>query len=117
MTLTLHTLPISIYNPFAAAWRALCAAVTQQSQSPANPMPTVEILGKGATLTLRRPAGYRIECLEGCVWVTLDDDTRDIFISAGQSYWPDRNAQALVHALEDSRVTIVHGAQSGLCQG
>ena len=104
MILTLNTLPISIFNPFAAAWRALCGAVAHQKRTQSAPMSSVEILGKGATLALLRPVGYRIDCLEGCVWVTLDGDKRDIVLSAGQSYWPDRHAQALVHALEESRV-------------
>lgn len=106
MILTLNPLPISSYNPFAAAWRALCAAVMHQGNTSTNPMHTVGILDKGETLALQSPVGYSIECMEGCVWVTLDGDTRDVVICSGQTYWPDRNSRALVHALDKSQVSV-----------
>jgi hypothetical protein len=106
MILTLNSLTTTAYHPFDAAWRVVRSVLSRQRKLPTQPIPTVEIIGKGVTLTLQRPAGYRITCLEGCVWITVDDDTRDFVISAGRSFCPARNARVLVHALEASRVTI-----------
>jgi hypothetical protein len=58
---------------------------------------------------LRVPAalGQRIECLEGCVWVTMDHDRRDVIIEAGQFFTADRRQRVLVHALAPSRVRLI----------
>jgi len=58
---------------------------------------------------LRVPAalGQRIECLEGCVWVTMDHDGRDVIIEAGQCFTADRRWRVLVHALAPSRVRLI----------
>ena len=106
MILTLNPTGARAANPLIAAWQVLRAVVVHRSKTIVNPMPTSEVLGKGDTLALEQPAGRCVECLEGCVWVTLDGDGRDVVISAGQCFWPDRNARALVHALEASRIGV-----------
>lgn len=63
--------------------------------------------------TLRLPAarGQRIECLEGCVWITIDHDRRDLVVAAGQAFTADRHERVLVHALQPSCVRLVSPAR------
>ena len=106
MILTQNPLPINTSNPFIAAWQALCAVAMHREKALTSPVPTEKVLGKGDTLALEQPVGRCVECLQGCVWVTLDGDRRDVVISAGQSFWPDRNARALVYAVKASRIAV-----------
>ena len=106
MILSLNTRRINTSNPITAAWQVLCAVVMQRDKTLTRSVSSVEILGKGETLALEQPVGRCVECLQGCVWVTLDGDRRDVVISAGQSFWPDRNSRALVYALEASRIAV-----------
>ena len=48
----------------------------------------------------------RIECVEGCVWITLDHDERDIVLERGESFLADDCARALVYAFEPARLAL-----------
>ena len=67
---------------------------------------TVQELAKNGTITVLQPQGTVMECLEGCVWITLDGDVRDVVLEAGHSFRPDHNKRTLIHALESSRVRV-----------
>lgn len=53
----------------------------------------------GQPLRLRKGFGRRIVVLEGNVWVTQDDDPRDIVLRAGEDFIVDRPAATVVSAL------------------
>ena len=48
-------------------------------------------------------AGVQLRCLEGALWLTLDHDTRDVILEAGQTYIGTEHRRALVYALGDAR--------------
>jgi len=52
----------------------------------------------------------RIVCETGTVWITIDNDPRDIVLSPGQSFLVDRRAGVLVYALEDACVRVIERA-------
>lgn len=63
-------------------------------------------LSKRSILTLPDAAGVGIECRSGSVWLTLDDDPRDIVLSAGERFTGGEHRRALVSALEPSCIAV-----------
>jgi hypothetical protein len=59
-----------------------------------------------AIFTVPDSDGIAIECERGSVWVTLDDDPRDIVLAAGERFTSTSHRRALVSALESSRIAI-----------
>ena len=57
-------------------------------------------------LRLRAPAGTRIECIDGGLWITASGDARDIFVAAGESQAVPAGV-LVVEALRPSRVRVV----------
>ena len=56
-------------------------------------------------LRLKGALGRRVAVLEGDVWVTLDNDPRDIVLRAGEDFVIDRPAGAVISALGgDARI-------------
>jgi hypothetical protein len=55
-----------------------------------NHPPTV--MKKNALLSIARPLGCRIDCLEGTLWITQDGDPHDTLLSAGTPYRPQPTA-------------------------
>lgn len=51
-------------------------------------------------------AGQRIHCQSGIVWITLDHDTRDVVLEAGESFSTPEHRRALVYALAPARLLI-----------
>lgn len=49
---------------------------------------------------------HRIECVAGCVWITLDHDERDIVLERGDSFVATESARALVYAFEPARLLL-----------
>ncbi len=48
----------------------------------------------------------RIVCETGSLWLTLDDDSRDIVLAPGESFVVDRPAGVLLYALKDALVRV-----------
>ncbi|RZL87220.1 MAG: DUF2917 domain-containing protein [Variovorax sp.] len=63
-------------------------------------------LAKRTIFTLPDAAGVGIECRSGSVWVTLDNDPRDIILEPGERYKGDTHRRVLVSALEPSCITV-----------
>lgn len=63
-------------------------------------------LAAGSIVAVKQPLGKRIECLEGCLWVTQDNDVRDVVVGAGQAVTIDREQHVLIQALEPARLRI-----------
>lgn len=63
-------------------------------------------LARGAILRIPEPAGSRIDCLAGSLWVTQDNDPRDLMLEAGESCELSGRARVLVQALEPARLQL-----------
>ena len=65
-------------------------------------------LPRHAIFTVADIAGVGIECQSGCVWLTLDDDPRDLVLEPGESFVGDIHRRVLVSAFENSRIAVSH---------
>lgn len=59
-------------------------------------------------------AGVGIECRSGSVWVTLDDDPRDIVLAPGDRFEGTDHRRVLVSALESSCITVSHAQPAAM---
>ena len=64
-------------------------------------------LRKGQIHRLRHGLGQRIEALNGCLWITIDNDLRDIFVAAGEGFTIDRDGDTLISGMADSSVVLL----------
>ncbi len=62
-------------------------------------------LAKRALVQLADSA-QQISCRSGTVWITQQDDPRDIVLEAGQSFTPDGHRHIVVYALTAARLTV-----------
>lgn len=69
--------------------------------------PAAITLPKGAIHRLPKARGRRIEALTGSLWVTIDNDLRDILVAPGQGFSIDRDDATLISALDDSRFVVL----------
>jgi Protein of unknown function (DUF2917) len=92
-------------TPLWSAWRD-----RMQRAAASVPSSTTQALPMHATVRVSAAPGARIDCLEGCIWVTVDGDRRDVIVEAGGSFAFDRRGRALVHALERARVRLTGAA-------
>jgi len=68
-------------------------------------------------ITLRHGEAHRIEagkgllvqCLSGTVWLTQDNDPRDIVLEPGHEAVIERNGLSIVSALSDARFVLLSG--------
>lgn len=51
---------------------------------------------------LARTRGTRIACTDGSLWITQQDDLRDIVLRAGESFVVDRDGKVIVTAASDA---------------
>ncbi len=68
-------------------------------------------LGRGKIRRIRHALGRRVACLSGSLWITQDDDLRDILLSPGEAFDFDRRGDALVSALDESRYLLLDACQ------
>lgn len=62
--------------------------------------PSVRVdLVRGGVVRLPEAVGTRILALAGALWVTLEDDPRDVVVEAGEAFVVDRAGLTLVCAL------------------
>lgn len=59
-----------------------------------------------ALYSLPDAADVQIQCDEGAVWVTLDDDPRDVVLETGQVFSASEHRRVLISALSSSRVSV-----------
>ena len=64
-------------------------------------------LRKGQIHRIHHGLGQRIEALNGCLWVTIDNDLRDIFVAADEGFTIDRGGDTLVSAMADSSFVVL----------
>ncbi|MGA8050830.1 MAG: DUF2917 domain-containing protein [Burkholderiales bacterium] len=63
-------------------------------------------LGRGQTLKLRDAAGGTICCRAGTLWVTEENQPRDVLLEAGACHRLSRHGVALVQALGEALVSF-----------
>lgn len=63
-------------------------------------------LHRQAMFSVPDAANVRIGCAEGSVWITLDNDQRDLVLDACDVFTTTEHRRALVYALKPSRITV-----------
>jgi hypothetical protein len=66
----------------------------------------VVTLAHQAMFDVSDASAVALRCDDGCVWITLDDDPRDIVLEAGESFETDEPRHAIVYALKPSKLTL-----------
>ncbi|MGU9980610.1 DUF2917 domain-containing protein [Phreatobacter sp. HK31-P] len=72
---------------------------------------------RGGIIRLEGALGAAVLCHAGAVWVTLEDDSRDILIEAGESFVIDRGGLSLVCAIAGPAEIEVTAAGAELSGG
>ncbi len=62
-------------------------------------------LAKGGVTMFSDATSTQIRCDQGSLWITQDNDTRDIVLRAGEEFQPDRKGTVLIYALEGSTLS------------
>jgi hypothetical protein len=57
-------------------------------------------------LSLPDACGVKLVCDSGAVWVTLDNDPRDVVLQAGEHFTAVEHRRALIYALEGAHLTL-----------
>ena len=69
-------------------------------------------LAPNQLVKLDEARGTTLRVTRGTLWITLEDDTRDLVLEAGDSYMIDRDGLTLVEAQRASTVCVLeHKAQ------
>lgn len=63
-------------------------------------------LPRRSIFNLADASGVQIVCRAGSVWITLDNDPRDIVLQAGESYTGTDHRQAIIYALDASQLVL-----------
>lgn len=53
--------------------------------------------------------GLRVQCLNGTLWLTQDNDPRDIVLEAGDGATIERDGLSIVSALSDAQFLLLYG--------
>lgn len=86
--------------------------------------PKMEAGTSAFSLNLRRQAMFsvpdaanvRIACVEGAVWITLDNDPRDVTLDACDVFSTQEHRRAIVYALKPSTITVAAKAPAKVPQ-
>jgi len=89
--------------------------------SKASP-PCVQVLklAGGSVTPIEDGLGLSVHCQAGTIWVTQENDRRDIVLAPGQSFALDRRGRALLYALGDAWACLEgehRGARRGASWG
>ncbi|MBS0453365.1 MAG: DUF2917 domain-containing protein [Proteobacteria bacterium] len=80
-----------------------------------DPTSTFRIeLPRHAIFTVADIAGVGIECQSGCVWLTLDDDPRDLVLEPGERFVGDIHRRVLVSAISESSIAVSHALPAAM---
>jgi hypothetical protein len=63
-------------------------------------------LRRNQNLALRDGQGWRVRTLSGVVWITQDQDSRDIVLQPGEMFTLDRNGISLLTAFENAEIWL-----------
>lgn len=71
-------------------------------------------LPRHGIFTVADVAGVGIECQSGCVWLTLDEDPRDLVLEPGERFVGDIHRRVLVSAFENSSISVTHALPAAM---
>ena len=71
-------------------------------------------LERRQSLPLCGGVGGKIVCVSGKLWVTQENDSRDIILGPGQVFTIDRRGLTLIHATQRSVVRVQNVGQSSV---
>ena len=71
-------------------------------------------LPRHAIFTVADISGVGIECQSGCVWLTMDDDPRDLVLEPGERFVGDIHRRVLVSAFEASSIAVSHALPAAI---
>lgn len=74
--------------------------------TPISPESGPVSLGRQRHLRLTRPRGWSVRVCAGTVWLTQDGDPRDTILHVGQRFDVETNADVLVTAIDDARISL-----------
>jgi Protein of unknown function (DUF2917) len=63
-------------------------------------------LSRRSIFNVADAAGVQIICRVGSIWITLDNDPRDIVLQAGESFTGTDHRRAIIYALDASQVAL-----------
>ena len=63
-------------------------------------------LGYRALFSVPDASGLDITCESGTVWITLDNDPRDIILEAHRTFTTPEHSQAIIYAMEPSKLLV-----------
>lgn len=63
-------------------------------------------LAARALLDVPDISGTQVACRRGSLWITLDNDPRDIVLEAGESFFSTEHRRALIYAFQASVVAL-----------
>jgi hypothetical protein len=72
-----------------------------------DPLPAHLELEKRALYSVDDAAGVEMACGEGAVWLTLDNDSQDYVLEAGDTFMTGEHRRALLYALAPARIDFV----------
>ena len=77
-------------------------------------LPRRRFLANRHSLVLDDAEGTVVAVESGCLWLTMENDSRDIVLAPGKRFEIDRTGRSIVAAEEDTRFRLLapkHGAQ------
>lgn len=66
-----------------------------------------QAIAKNKILDIKHALGITIACLAGSIWVTLDNDMRDMILHAGHSFKVESNQRILIQALDTAHINLI----------
>ena len=90
------------------------AAPTDTEESMLAPPYAQVSLAPRALHRIRDGEGLILLCLKGAVWLTQEDDARDIILTAGESFTLDRKGLAVLYALSAACIGMQSHANPSL---
>ena len=63
-------------------------------------------LAHQAMFTVPDASGVQIVCREGSLWITLDNDPRDVVLAPGESFITTEHRRALIYAMRSSALSL-----------
>ncbi len=67
-------------------------------------------LPKAGMLRLDDMSDVELHCLSGTLWLTLDNDPKDVVLEAGDSFVTSSSRPAIVYALAPASARLLHAA-------
>ena len=64
-------------------------------------------LARRAVVDLEGAIGVEIQVHRGRVWLTQENDTRDIVVGPGEAFRLDREGRAVVEVLTDAEISLI----------